>query len=416
MALPRLIPALADLTQDIAGPLPVDLLREWVTGHQNVDKATSLLRPFVIRGTVVATDSSGLSALTEERDLLDVLTIVSQPKEIVHAMGTAVGGRAIGMWVADNTEMHYPDGVPLDSVVGAMLEAQARVAAEAQIRIGMCVHEGEFYEIGGGLYGHDADTVEYLAEVFAAPGEILVTHPSADRLVNRAGALARRRELDVVHSLGVSSLTNASQPAARAGIRTDGSPYPHPFPEDFFQSLLRLRASDAPAEMRAEIYRTLIHNRTIVFIARERETLELGSITALLDDLATNVVMEAVLTRSAAVANNIASLGGGLAILSYEHTQQAVEAALAIRDTFVEAGLPVKIGIDAGPVLLFTNPRGRSGISGDAVNIASKISEDFGVVNMVSVTSRAASAVRGLSGGVPFQGKVSRVFVSGVRW
>ena len=35
--LPRIIPALADLTQDIAGPLPVDQLHNWAAGSQNLN-------------------------------------------------------------------------------------------------------------------------------------------------------------------------------------------------------------------------------------------------------------------------------------------------------------------------------------------------------------------------------------------
>jgi hypothetical protein len=416
MALPKLIPALADLTQDIAGPLPVDLLREWVSGNQNLDKAASLLQPFSISGTVVATDSSGLSRLTEERDLLDVLSLVSQPKEIVHALGAAVGGRPIGTWVADNTEMHYASDVAVEAIVGAMVEAQARIAAASEIRIGMCVHQGEFYEIGGGLYGHHADTVEYLAERFAAPGEILLTQPAAERVMDRCGPLQPRRELDVIYRGGVWSLTDGTRASSRPSSRgVEATAYPHPFPAPFFRSLLQLRSSDSPADLRAEIYRSHLHDRTIVFIARERDTVDSGSITSLLDDLATNAVMEAVIDGSAP-ADRIASLGGGVAILCFEETQAAVEASLKIRDAFVESGLPVKIGIDAGPVLVFTNRRGRSGISGDAVNIASKIAEDVGVVNMISVTSRAAGAVRGVDGAIPFHARVSRVSISGVRW
>ena len=412
MALPRLIPSLADLTQAIAGPLPVELFRDWVTGTQDLDKATSLLRPFEITGTVISTDSSGLSKLTEEKDLLDVLALISQPKEIVHALGTSVGGRAIGMWVADNTEMYYPSDIPAAPIVEAMVEAQARIAADAQIRIGMCVHVGSFYEIAGGLYGRDAETVENLAEQFAAPGEILLTQPAAARLGHHAGRLEPRHDLDVVYPPGVLSLTEAPRPPA---LLSGPTSYPHPFPEDFFRALMRLRTADAPADLRAEIYRSLLHDRVIVFIARERVATDNGSITTLLDNLATNAVMEAVVTGSAA-KHRIASQGGGLSILCFEDAQEAVDASLAIRDAFVESGLPVKIGIDAGPVLVFPNPRGRGGISGDAVNIASKISEDLGVVNMVSVTSRAAREVHGLDGGVPFHGTISHVAISGVRW
>jgi class 3 adenylate cyclase len=411
MALPRLIPALADLTQDIAGPLPLELFRDWATGNQDAAKASAMLRPFEVFGTVVATDTSGLSRMTEERDLLDVLAMVSQPKEIVHALGAGVGGRAIGTWVADNTEMHYPPGTPIESVVAAMVEAQARIAAEAQVKIGMCVHEGAFYEIGGGLYGHDADTVEYIAERFAAPGEILLTQPVVDRLPGTIARTDRRRELDVVYAPGVYTLTSGPRLTA---VNADQIAYPHPFPDEFFRALLALRTADAPAELRAELYRSLLHDRTIVFISRERDAVEDASITALLDNLVANAVMEAVLHRSAA-RDHVASLGGGLAILCFEDQQEAVEAALAIRDAFVESALPVKIGVDAGPVLLFAKPRGPSGISGDAVNIASKISEDLGIVNTVSVTARVAKALRGLNGAVPFQATISRIAISGIR-
>jgi hypothetical protein len=46
MPLPRVIPALADLTQDIAGPLPLTLLQAWAAGTQDVDTAGALLRSF----------------------------------------------------------------------------------------------------------------------------------------------------------------------------------------------------------------------------------------------------------------------------------------------------------------------------------------------------------------------------------
>src|SRR5262245_52630875 len=106
MANPKIIPALADLTQDIAGPVPLTLLQDWAGGRQDLAAAQSLLDPFRIEGTVVASDTSGLSKMSEEMDLVEVISLISRPKEIIHALGLAVGGRAIGMWVADNTEMY----------------------------------------------------------------------------------------------------------------------------------------------------------------------------------------------------------------------------------------------------------------------------------------------------------------------
>src|SRR5262249_19652074 len=108
MAKPKIIPALADLTQDIAGPVPVQLLQDWASGEQDLAAAESLLDPFRIDGTVVASDTAGLSKLTQAIDLVEVISLISRPKEIVHALGVEIGGRAIGIWIADNTEMYYP--------------------------------------------------------------------------------------------------------------------------------------------------------------------------------------------------------------------------------------------------------------------------------------------------------------------
>ena len=158
--LPKVIPALSDLTQDIAGPVPVRLLQDWATGEQDPAAAEALLQPFEIEGTVVSTDTSGLSRLTQSMDLLDTLSLISQPKEIVHALGRAIGGRAIGTWVADNTEMFYPASVEPDRVVDAMSEVQYRIHHRLRLRIGMCLHPGRYYDIGGGLYGVDASAIE----------------------------------------------------------------------------------------------------------------------------------------------------------------------------------------------------------------------------------------------------------------
>ncbi|HXJ40106.1 MAG TPA: hypothetical protein VNH18_12585, partial [Bryobacteraceae bacterium] len=159
MPLPKVIPALADLTQDIAGPLPVRLLQDWATGEQDLSAAETLLNAFETEGTVVSTDTSGLSKMTQAMDLLDVLHVISRPKEIIHALGREVGGRAIGIWIADNSEMIYPPDVEPEVVIDAMGEVQYRIQERLRVRIGMCVHTGRFYEIGGGLYGADADLV-----------------------------------------------------------------------------------------------------------------------------------------------------------------------------------------------------------------------------------------------------------------
>lgn len=64
MPFPKTIPALADLRQDIAGPLPVELLQNWASGTQDLATAEQLLERFRLGGYVASTDTSGLSRMT----------------------------------------------------------------------------------------------------------------------------------------------------------------------------------------------------------------------------------------------------------------------------------------------------------------------------------------------------------------
>ena len=139
MATPRIIPALADLTQDIAGPVPLELLYAWAAGDQHAARAESLLEPFRVDGIVVSSDTTGLSRLTKERDLLEVLALISEPKQILHAFAVEIGGRPIGTWVADNTQACYPRNVEAPTILAAMFEAGRRVTCELTVGVGMCV-------------------------------------------------------------------------------------------------------------------------------------------------------------------------------------------------------------------------------------------------------------------------------------
>src|SRR3989344_4801094 len=114
----RLIqPSLADLKQDIAGVIPLPLILNWASSKRDVKKHNDLLAPYIIKGTVVSSDSSGLSKLSSQKSLLEVLKLVSEPKEVIFKYGSSTSGKAIGVWAADNTEMFYPEAIPVCKVV-----------------------------------------------------------------------------------------------------------------------------------------------------------------------------------------------------------------------------------------------------------------------------------------------------------
>jgi hypothetical protein len=412
MPFPRVIPALADLTQDIAGPVPVGLLQDWGSGRADLESAQALLRPFEITGIVVVSDTSGLTRLTHEMDLLDVLRLISRPKEIIHAVGIGIGGQAVGRWVADNTEMYYPAPVGVGVVVDAMSEAQFRISGASRVAVGMCVHPGLFYQIGGTLYGHDASIVGALAEQHAGPGEILLTQEAVAGLPDASPyALHPRADLAAHHGAGVFTLAGGRRwpDLAAADPR-----YPHPFTDDFFESLLGLEAQPDPSAVRQRLYTTYQRERAIALIAGEPSPRGSDDLTGILDALVTNTCLDVIVRETAGRGGAIVTSGGGLALLTFDTTREAVECARALRARGADNGIGVRIGIDQGPVLLFETPDGAKNIAGDAVNIASKLAEAAGRAGRISVTTRAAARLAPAPAGEPFEATVSGVLLTGI--
>jgi class 3 adenylate cyclase len=310
--------------------------------------------------------------------------------------------------------MFYAENLRIETVVEAMAEVQARIQERLPIQIGMCVHAGSFYEIGGGLYGGDADTVEYLAEHCAEPGEIVVTGTVAQRL-NAAGpgggpipgVTLQRLELE-----GLSEQPYAVEWSQRAPwLRENETAYPHAYPPEFYELL---RQSGGSEEQRRRIYDQWLKECTIVFLARERVPGGERALDGMLDDLVINALMDTLVRETMAAGEHIAASTGGLAILTFDTPQEAIGFARDVRAKLTENGLPVQLAIDAGPVLLFRNSRGPSGITGDPVNIASKLAEDLGVSGSISVTERAFSGMSGITGADRFELTVSGIPLRGV--
>jgi class 3 adenylate cyclase len=411
MPFPKTIPALADLTQDIAGQVPLPLLHGWATGTQDLSAAEALLREFQVDGTVVSTDTSGLSRMTQEMDLLDVLSMISRPKELVHAIGREIGGRAIGVWIADNSQMIYPASVGPQTIVDAMGEVRHRIHSRMPVRIGMCIHTGRFYEIAGGLYGADADKVEDLAENCAGPAEILLTDETAQLLTGiPVSGLARREFVRREEGVEPAWVLAVERRMPEVGERDRA--YPHPFPQEFYRSLSRLHLPGEAAAVRGEIYSRWLREKVVLFIAHHGGPDAPGTV-GLLDNLVTNALMETVV-RNLADEDSIASSAGAVAILTFDRADEALETGRAAVARLAENGVPARAAIDAGSVLLLRNPDGPSGIAGDPVNIASKLSEDTGRDGHVCVSERAARKMTKFPQGERFETRISNVLLNGI--
>jgi hypothetical protein len=408
----RVLPALADLSQDIAGVLPLELLLRWARSPRDTATAEALLAGYRLEGQVVSSDTSGLTRLTEERDLLDVMALISRPKEVVHGLGTAIGGRPIGTWVADNTQMFYPPSVDGALLLDAMIEARARAAAVAPIGIGMCLHAGTFYEIGGGLYGADADTVECLAEDHAGPGEILVTRPWLARLAAPlADRLHPRPELAAACPAGVFAVESSRR---RPDLVEHDRDYPPPFPRTFLEALRGLGAGGDDA-LRQATYGRYQQERTVLFVAPVLDSAAASPLAMLLERFLANALVDAVVKERLGLGDHVYGAGQGYVILVFPEPRTALAAAGELRAHLAAQGLDARLGMDHGPVLTFHESPGPRQIAGGAVNLASKLSEDVGLRGVIQVTDRAAQLLPEAAAAPRFAVEVSGVRITGVR-
>jgi hypothetical protein len=171
-------------------------------------------------------------------------------------------------------------------------------------------------------------------------------------------------------------------------------------------------------QAKQEIYDRWLQERTVVFLARQRSrgegAGETPSLDTMLDDLVLNALMDTVIRETMSAGDHVAGSGGGLAILTFGTPQEGIGFARDIQSKLAENGLPVQAAIDAGPVLLFRNSRGPSGIAGDPVNTASKLAEDLGMSGSISVTERAFSQMHSGAAADRFEVSISGISVRGV--
>lgn len=363
------MPALADISQDVAGPIPVEIIQQWVESAQDEAAHTRILEPFKRVGTMVSSDAAGLSKLTAGKTLLEVMKLVSQPKEIIHAYGTEIGGRPIGVWVADNTQMFYGQEVDPNQIVEQMVGAQNEIAA-LQVQVGIGIHTGAAFEIGGGLYGAEADAIEEFTEDKSNAQEIIVSGAVKEKL--RAPFLKFVSEQEGMHVLSYADL-------GQLGKRGSDIFYPAPFDQAFHESLLQLDPKN-DAELQA-LHKARVRVKNIV-LARIFHV----EAPRLLDTFAFRVAANTVVHNVARdfVCNLIKS-NGALAIFACDDNQEAVDLTLALSQALHVRGLVANCSVSRGEVLVFRMGNGQEDLAGSPINIASKLAEDTEERDMVFI-------------------------------
>ena len=312
---------------------------------------------------------------------------MSRPKELIHAFGRAIGGRAVGVWAADNTQMFYAGDVTAARVVEMLRGVQERMAEERTIGIGLCAHKGAFFELSGGLYGPDADRVETVAEQHTEGGELVITDTLA-RALPSAHRFALRVREDLAPEFG--ELFRVTGGPALTGLEATDTRYPVPFSEDFYAEL----RAYAEGGSRAEMPRPEYVECAVVLVEHERDVPDVPEV-AVLNDLALTAATKRI-GRALLRGHDGSEIknSGVIGIYTFPDPREAVRFAQGFRQAFAEQGVTTRIGIDVGPVLIFDLGGGSRDIAGSPINVASKLAQDCGEFGKIYLSDEVARRAR----------------------
>lgn len=366
---------LFDITQDIIGALPLKLVEQWLSSEQTYEDALKLLESHKVQGYSVSSDSVGLTKLTQQKGLLEILAIINQPKKILHGYGKAIRGESVGIWAADNTQMFYPDSLSASTLVSTLLTIQDAIANSCQIKIGIGAHYGNFYAISGGLYGAEADVIEEIAENHTCGGEILISQAICDRLpANHNFTLAKRDDLNPT----IGNIYRVLDGERLSGIQPIDQRYPIPYSEDFYADLLAYETRLTDQNFAHALSDKYIQHKVVVLIESKNEVVETHEVS-MFNQLSFSALMKDIGLRlldkkSAAEIKVLSSLG----IYNFDDAIAAVKFAQTFRQELAKQDITCRIGIDRGEVLIFNLPFGTRDIAGSPVNVASKMAQDKG--------------------------------------
>lgn len=379
----RFPPGFFDLPQSAGETLPLDVIGEWTRSAQTQDVARAILAPRTCTGILVSSDAAGLTRLSRERSLIEILAMLSTPKELIYAHGRAIGGRSIGVWAADNTQMFYDTDIPADRVVSMLLTVMQRIGVECEVGIGMAAHAGSFYELGGAVYGPEADRIEAVAEAHTEGGELIVSHAVWNAMAGAERFSMSPRD-DLLAEYG--RLLSVTDGPALDDLDASDVDYPAPYSTGFAADLSRYARTRRDALVPEQAYEEL----AVVLIQREREETNVPEV-AVLNDLALAAAMKrigAALTEGVDGAEVRTS--GLIGLYTFARCDTAVAFARAFRDALAAQRIDCRIGIDVGPVLVFELAPGSRDIAGPPVNVASKLAENVGAAGRIQMSDAVA--------------------------
>jgi class 3 adenylate cyclase len=279
-----------------------------------------------------------------------------------------------------------------------MLAAQ-RAMADFTVKVGIGIHKGHVYEIGGGLYGSDADEIEGYTEEETKGGEVAVSQGVREALGNHLPTKEQR---------GGNSVLD-HEACLVEGKPGDDVYYPAPFPRTFHDAIRTLDTSDAAALQRTQ---AMCAERCAVILVRVFHEHE----QFLLDTFVARTAANAHIHRIAREqGGKMIESNGAVGIITTPDPAKAIACAKQLQQTLMDHGFTANVGVSAGEVLVFDFGNGTWNIAGSPVNISSKLAEDTLDRNVCFFEASVMDSAREQGITTPFEVETSGVVISGVK-
>ncbi len=403
--------ALFDLRAAFDSRRVADLGHDWEASSKTLEDAKRILAPYETEGTVVVSDSCGLSRLSKNRPLIEVLSLVQIPKDRLYAYGSRIGGIGVGIWAADNSAMFYPARIPVRDVLGAVWEARKSMT-DAAVRIGIGIRSGTFYRIGDSLYGEAYASIEEVAENETGADEIVV----GEEIVRKLGddpAFGFSERTGTARNGAFYRLERAPGGSSEEMSPTFGKyHFSLPFPRNFHRLLREF--PDAKSE-RAQAAARYSRKKTVVLVETERHS---GSDErAILEAVSADIrLRKSVRKHLRRFGGKELKTGGGISIVAFDDTGRALDFSKELVERLKSENVSCRIGVDRSDILVFDLGKRGYEVAGTAVNVASKLAQDFGKFDSVYASVDADVPDEWKSVGTPFVTEISKVELRGWRW
>ncbi|MEH1844561.1 MAG: adenylate/guanylate cyclase domain-containing protein [Nostoc sp.] len=163
--------------------------------------------------------------------------------------------------------------------------------------------------------------------------------------------------------------------------------YPIPYSETFYADLVVYENRLTDAELGKQLTDKYLQNKVIVLIERQSQEVEAHE-TAMFANLALSARLKDMGQRLLK-QNNGAEIKvvGIIGIYAFDEATTALNFAQAFRQELAAQDVASRIGIDAGPVLIFDLSVGGKDIAGNPVNVASKMAQDKGQFGKLYLSS-----------------------------